>query len=84
MVKSLALELSSRNITINAVAPGFISSNMTDKLDESQKNAILERIPMKRLGVPEDIAKAVGFLCSDNASYITGQTIHVNGGLALI
>ena len=57
---------------------------MTDKLNESQKNAILERIPMKRLGVPEDIAKAVGFLCSDNASYITGQTIHVNGGLALI
>ena len=84
MVKSLALELSSRNITVNAVAPGFISSNMTDKLNESQKNAILERIPMKRLGVPEDIAKAVGFLCSDNASYITGQTIHVNGGLALI
>ena len=84
MVKSLALELSSRNITINAVAPGFISSNMTDKLNESQKNAILERIPMKRLGIPEDIAKAVGFLCSDNARYITGQTIHVNGGLALI
>ncbi|MDA8711549.1 SDR family oxidoreductase, partial [Alphaproteobacteria bacterium] len=84
MVKSLALELSSRNITVNAVAPGFISSNMTDKLNESQKNTILDRIPMKRLGVPDDIAKAVGFLCSDNASYITGQTIHVNGGLALI
>jgi len=84
MVKSLALELSSRNITVNAVAPGFISSNMTDNLNENQKNAILDRIPMKRLGVPGDIAKAVGFLCSDNASYITGQTIHVNGGLALI
>ncbi len=84
MVKSLALELSSRNITVNAVAPGFISSNMTDKLNENQKNTILDRIPMKRLGAPEDIAKAVGFLCSDSASYITGQTLHVNGGLALI
>ena len=84
MVKSLALELSSRNISVNAVAPGFIASNMTDKLNENQKNSILERIPMKRLGAPEDIAKAVGFLCSENANYITGQTIHVNGGLALI
>ena len=84
MVKSLALELSSRNISVNAVAPGFIASNMTDKLNENQKNTILDRIPMKRLGIPEDIAKAVGFLCSENANYITGQTIHVNGGLALI
>ena len=84
MVKSLALELSSRNISVNAVAPGFIASNMTDKLNENQKNSILDRIPMNRLGTPEDIAKAVGFLCSENASYITGQTIHVNGGLALI
>ena len=84
MVKSLALELSTRNINVNAVAPGFISSNMTDKLNENQQNAILNRIPMKRLGTPEDIAKTVGFLCSDNANYITGQTIHVNGGLALI
>ena len=84
MVKSLALELSSRNITVNSVAPGFIESNMTDKLNESQKNTILERIPMKKLGKPLDIAKTVGFLCSSNADYITGQTIHVNGGLALI
>ena len=84
VVKSLALELSSRNITVNNVAPGFISSNMTDKLNENQKNAILDKIPMKKLGNPEDIAKSVGFLCSDNASYITGQTIHVNGGLVLI
>ena len=82
--KSLALELSSRNISVNAIAPGFIASNMTDKLNDNQKNSILERIPMKRLGTPEDIAKAVGFLCSENANYITGQTIHVNGGLALI
>ena len=84
LVKSLALELSSRNITVNSVAPGFIESNMTNNLNESQKNSILERIPMKKLGNPEDIAKAVGFLCSENANYITGQTLHVNGGLALI
>tara|TARA_A100001015_G_scaffold321016_1_gene449644 strand:+ start:900 stop:1610 length:711 start_codon:yes stop_codon:yes gene_type:complete len=84
MVKSLALELSTRNITVNSVAPGFIQSNMTDKLNNDQKNAILERIPMKKLGNSVDIAKAVGFLCSENADYITGQTLHVNGGLALI
>ena len=84
LVKSLALELSSRNITVNSIAPGFISSNMTDKLNDDQKNAILERIPMKKLGKSDDIAKAVGFLCSENANYITGQTLHVNGGLALI
>ncbi len=84
MVKSLALELSSRNITVNSVAPGFIKSNMTDKLNDVQKNAILDKIPMKKLGDSIDIAKAVGFLCSENADYITGQTLHVNGGLALI
>ena len=84
MVKSLALELSTRNITVNCVAPGFIQSNMTDKLNDNQKNAILDKIPMKKLGTSDDIAKAVGFLCSDNADYITGQTLHVNGGLALI
>ena len=84
IVKSLALELSTRNVTVNSVAPGFIQSNMTDKLNDSQKKAILDRIPMKKLGVSSDIAKAVGFLCSENADYITGQTLHVNGGLALI
>ena len=84
IVKSLALELSTRNITVNSVAPGFIQSNMTDKLNDEQKNAILDRIPMKKLGESTDIAKAVGFLCSENANYITGQTLHVNGGLALI
>ena len=83
-VKSLALELSTRNITVNSVAPGFIQSNMTDRLNDNQKNAILDRIPMKKLGESTDIAKAVGFLCSENANYITGQTLHVNGGLALI
>ena len=84
MVKSLALELSTRNINVNCVAPGFIESNMTDKLNNNQKNAILDKIPMKKLGTSDDIAKAVGFLCSDNADYITGQTLHINGGLALI
>ena len=84
IVKSLALELSTRNITVNSVAPGFIKSNMTDKLNEDQKNAILDRIPMKKLGDSIEIANAVGFLCSENANYITGQTLHVNGGLALI
>ena len=84
MVKSLALELSTRNITVNSIAPGFIKSNMTDKLSDEQKNTILDRIPMKKLGDSDDIAKAVGFLCSENANYITGQTLHVNGGLALI
>ena len=82
MVKSLALELSTRNITVNSVAPGFIQSNMTDKLNDDQKNAILQRIPMKKLGNSVD-SKAVG-LCSDSANYITGQILHVNGGLALI
>jgi len=84
IVKSLALELSTRNITVNSVAPGFIESNMTKKLNNDQKNSILDRIPMKKLGDSSDIAKAVGFLCSENANYITGQTLHVNGGLALI
>ncbi len=84
LVKSLALELSTRNITVNCVAPGFIKSNMTDKLNDDQKNAILDRIPMKKFGNSSDIAKAVGFLCSENANYITGQTLHINGGLALI
>jgi 3-oxoacyl-[acyl-carrier protein] reductase len=84
IVKSLALELAGRNITVNSIAPGFIESNMTNKLNDDQKKIILDKIPMKKLGNPEDIANSVGFLCSDNASYITGQTIHVNGGLVLI
>jgi|TARA_B110000114_G_C15089769_1_gene397953 3-oxoacyl-[acyl-carrier protein] reductase len=82
--KSLSLEVASRNITVNCVAPGFINSNMTDKLTEMQKNNILDKVPMKKLGNPSDIADTVSFLCSDKSSYITGQTIHVNGGLALI
>jgi 3-oxoacyl-[acyl-carrier protein] reductase len=78
------LEVASRNITVNCIAPGFIASNMTDKLSDDQKSLILDKVPMKKLGNPSDIANTVNFLCSDKASYITGQTIHVNGGLALI
>jgi len=82
MAKSLSLEVSTRNITVNCIAPGFIRSNMTDKLNDNQTQLILDQIPMKKMGEPEDIAKVAGFLCSDSANYITGQTIHVNGGLA--
>jgi 3-oxoacyl-[acyl-carrier protein] reductase len=84
MTKSMALEVASRNVTINAVAPGFITSDMTNKLNEAQKEAMLARIPTKAMGAPEDIANAVAFLASDAASYITGQTIHVNGGMLMV
>lgn len=79
--KSLALEVGSRDITVNTVSPGFISTDMTNALSEDQRQAIFERIPMKKLGRVEDIAGAVLFLASDAASYITGQTLHVNGGM---
>jgi 3-oxoacyl-[acyl-carrier protein] reductase len=79
--KALALEVGSRDITVNTVAPGFISTDMTNALTEEQRNAIFERIPMQRLGTVEDIAGAVLFLASPAASYITGQTLHVNGGM---
>lgn len=81
--KSLALELASRDITVNAVAPGFIDTDMTRSLTEAQTSAITTKIPLNRLGKPEDIAAAVCFLASDGASYITGQTLHVNGGMYL-
>ncbi|TDF98261.1 3-oxoacyl-[acyl-carrier-protein] reductase [Paenibacillus piri] len=81
MTKSAAKELSSRNITVNAVAPGFIETDMTDSLPEETRAALLQQIPLARLGQPEDIAKAVRFLASDDASYMTGQTIHVDGGM---
>ncbi len=84
LCKSLSLEVASRNITVNCIAPGFIESNMTNKLNQVQKDSILDKVPMKKLGNPADIANTVSFLCSDQSSYITGQTIHVNGGLALI
>ncbi|MFD0671781.1 3-oxoacyl-[acyl-carrier-protein] reductase [Cohnella sp. GCM10027633] len=81
LTKSAAKELASRGITVNAVAPGFIVSDMTDKLPEEAKNKIAGDIPLGRLGRPEDIAAAVVYLASDAASYMTGQTIHVDGGM---
>ncbi|WP_266032405.1 3-oxoacyl-[acyl-carrier-protein] reductase [Brucella intermedia] len=82
--KSLAQEIASRNVTVNCIAPGFIQSAMTDKLNEKQKDAIMSNIPMKRMGVGGDIAAAVVYLASDEAAYVTGQTLHVNGGMAMI
>ncbi len=82
--KSLAQEVASRGVTANCVAPGFIASPMTDALNEAQKAAILTKIPAGDLGTSEDIANAVLYLASDEASYVTGQTLHVNGGMAMI
>lgn len=81
MTKSMAQEVASRNITLNCVAPGFISSPMTDILTEAQKEGILNKIPAGKMGDAADIAKAVAFLASEDASYITGHTLHVNGGM---
>ncbi|MEP6701712.1 MAG: 3-oxoacyl-ACP reductase FabG [Betaproteobacteria bacterium] len=81
LTKALALEVGSRNITVNCVAPGFIDTDMTKVLAEEQKAKLLERIPLCRLGRPEDIAEAVAYLASDNAGYVTGTTLHVNGGM---
>ncbi|MCH5208640.1 MAG: 3-oxoacyl-[acyl-carrier-protein] reductase [Oscillospiraceae bacterium] len=83
MTKTAAKELGSRGIRVNAVAPGFIQTPMTDKLTEEQKNAILEQIAMKRYGQPEEIASVVAFLCSDDSSYVTGQIIEISGGLSM-
>ena len=79
--RSLAREVGSRGITVNVVAPGFIDTDMTRSLSDDQREVLLNDIPLKRLGQAEDIAEAVCFLASDAASYITGQTIHVNGGM---
>ena len=79
--KSLAKEVGSRGITVNTVAPGFIDTDMTRELPEAQRQALLEAIPLGRLGEAEEIAHAVSFLCSDRAGYITGETLHVNGGM---
>ena len=81
MSKSLALEYAKKNIFINCVSPGFIKTNMTDKISEEYKNILISKIPMSRLGSGEDVSNTVAFLCSDMASYITGETIHVNGGM---
>jgi len=84
MSKSLAQEVASRNITVNCVAPGFIKSPMTDVLNDKQKEAILGSVPMGRLGEGGDIGAAVAYLASAEAGYVTGQTLHVNGGMAMI
>ena len=81
--KSMARELASRNINVNAVAPGFIETHMTAKLDEKQKEQLLSTIPMRRMGKPEDVAKVIGFLCSPEADYITGQVIAIDGGMTM-
>jgi 3-oxoacyl-[acyl-carrier protein] reductase len=84
MSKSLAAEVASRNITVNCVAPGFIATAMTDALTDAQKQAISQRIPANRMGAPEEIAAAVVYLASEEAAYVTGATLQVNGGMAMI
>lgn len=84
MSKALAAEIASRNITVNVVAPGFIESPMTEVLNEKQKEGILGSVPMGRLGTGADVAAAVLYLASEEAAYVTGQTLHVNGGMAMI
>ena len=84
MSKSLAQELASRAITVNCLAPGFIATPMTDVLSDDQKKVILGRVPAERLGTPEEIAAGVVYLASDEAAYVTGQTLHINGGMAMI
>ena len=81
MTKSLAKEYAKKNIRVNCVSPGFIATDMTKDLKEEYKSELLKNIPINRLGTGEDIANAVVFLCSSNSSYITGETIHVNGGM---
>lgn len=84
MSKSLAQEVASRNVTVNCVAPGFITTAMTDKLNDDQKARILAQVPTGRMGVPDEIAGAVLYLASPNAGYVTGATLHVNGGMAML
>ncbi|QTL04578.1 3-oxoacyl-[acyl-carrier-protein] reductase [Aquabacter sp. L1I39] len=84
MSKSLAQEVASRGVTVNCVAPGFIATAMTDVLNDKQREAILKAVPAARLGSPEDIASACVYLASDEAAYVTGQTLHVNGGMAMV
>ena len=84
MSKSLAMEIAGRGVTVNCVAPGFIETPMTDALNDKQKETILSAVPAKRLGTGEEVASAVVYLASDEAAYVTGQTLHVNGGMAMI
>ncbi len=84
MSKALAQEVASRNITVNTIAPGFIASAMTDQLNDKQREAILAQIPANRLGTPEEVAASTLYLASDEAAYITGQTLNINGGMVMI
>lgn len=84
MTKALAQEVASRGITVNCIAPGFIETPMTDALSDDQKETLLARIPSGRLGIPADVAACAAFLASEEAGYVTGQTIHVNGGMAML
>jgi len=84
MFKSIAAEYAKRNVTANCIAPGFITSPMTDKLNDKQREAILARVPSGRLGTGADVAAAAVYLASDEAAYVTGQTLHVNGGMAMV
>ncbi|MEH7084679.1 3-oxoacyl-[acyl-carrier-protein] reductase [Neobacillus drentensis] len=83
LTKTTAKELASRNITVNAIAPGFITTDMTDKLSEEVKAEMLKQIPLARLGEPKDIAKITAFLASDDSAYMTGQTLHIDGGMVM-
>jgi len=84
MTKSLAAEIATRNVTVNCIAPGFVATAMTEALNDQQRQAILSKIPAGRMGAPEDIAAAALYLASGEAGYVTGQTLHVNGGMAMI
>ena len=84
LIKSIAAEYAKRGVTANAIAPGFIATAMTDKLNDKQREAILARVPAGRLGAAADVAAAAVFLASDEAAYVTGQTLHVNGGMAMV
>jgi 3-oxoacyl-[acyl-carrier protein] reductase len=84
MMKSVAQEYARRNVTANCIAPGFIATPMTDVLNEKQREAVLGKVPAGRLGTPDDIAAAAVYLASNEAAYVTGQTLHVNGGMAMI
>ena len=81
MSKSLAIEYAKKNISVNCVSPGFIQTKMTENISEEMKNTLLSRIPMNKLGTVDDVSNTVAFLCSESSSYITGETIHVNGGM---
>jgi 3-oxoacyl-[acyl-carrier protein] reductase len=84
MTKSLAYELATRDVTVNCVAPGFIETPMTDAMDETQKSRAISLVPLQRLGLPADVAAGVAYLASDEAGYVTGQTLHINGGMAML